>query len=134
MAIDYQDWITKAENDWKVVKLIIKNNYDPEDILCYHCHQVAEKYLKGFLLYKYQPNIPIHDLLKLVDQILSIEPGFSIIKTKVKVLNLYAVRPKYPDDYFAPLKSDCDEAIEAAKMVRKFCRQMMKPDKKKSKS
>lgn len=43
MAIDYLDWVAKAENDWKVVKLIIKNNYDPEDILCYHCHQVAEK-------------------------------------------------------------------------------------------
>lgn len=133
MAINYLDWAVKPENDWKVVKLIIANNYDPEDILCYHCHQVAEKYLKAYLHYKSLQHIPIHDLLKLLDKILSIEPGFSIIRSKLKILNLYGVRPKYPDDYFAPLKSDCEEAIGASKAVRKVCRKFMKLDKKKLK-
>ena len=34
------------------------------NIICYHCQQAAEKYLKGFLVSKYIPFEKTHDLLK----------------------------------------------------------------------
>lgn len=46
-----QSWLTKARNDLGSARRLTS---DPEpylDIAIYHCHQAAEKALKGFLVY-----------------------------------------------------------------------------------
>ena len=52
------DWLLKAENELKAAKAIY-NYYEepPTDMVCYHCHQTAEKALKGYLVYR-QINFP----------------------------------------------------------------------------
>ena len=62
-------WFKKAENDL----LNVENNLAAEryasDTVCFHCQQVAEKYLKGFLAWHQIPFAKIHDLLELLKQV-----------------------------------------------------------------
>src|SRR5260370_40339248 len=42
-------WVRKAEQDWKVAHKLAGETPPPRDIVCFHCQQAAEKYLKALL-------------------------------------------------------------------------------------
>jgi len=129
MESNYLDWIAKAESDWKIVKLVTKNNFDPADLLCFHCHQVAEKYLKAFMSFKNIPTVKTHDLLKLQKLILGEDATFFEFSEDFNTLNDYGITPKYPDEFYNPTEEECEKAVKLAKGIRKFCREKMKAEK-----
>lgn len=46
------EWVTKAEEDWRVANREIKVEQEPAyNAVCYHAQQCAEKYMKAFLLF-----------------------------------------------------------------------------------
>ena len=48
---DATEWFQLADNDFDSAKLLdeaVRRHYE---IICYHCAQAVEKYLKGFLIY-----------------------------------------------------------------------------------
>ena len=49
-------WIIKAEHDLKTVEheLTLPENEVVRDVVCFHCQQAVEKYLKAFLIYHKQ--------------------------------------------------------------------------------
>ena len=42
-------WVHKAERDWEVAHKLAGEGPPPRDIVCFHCQQAAEKYLKALL-------------------------------------------------------------------------------------
>lgn len=44
-----KEWISKAEKDIKTVE-IMKEVEDVTEIVCFHCQQAVEKYLKALLI------------------------------------------------------------------------------------
>jgi HEPN domain-containing protein len=42
-------WAQKAERDWEVAHKLAAEKPPPRDIVCFHCQQAAEKYLKALL-------------------------------------------------------------------------------------
>ena len=68
MKRETRAWVRKAEEDWDVARREGALDVPPKDVVCFHCQQCAEKYLKG-LLEEIGLSIPkIHDL----DQLWSI--------------------------------------------------------------
>ena len=118
---NYHDWLLKAENDLKAAKAII-DYYEqpPTDTICYHCHQVAEKALKGFLVYKRAPFRKIHDLITLLNVCLLEEEALEFLRSKIKELNKYYIEAKYPPDMPIdyPIK-ESKEAINKADFILK---------------
>jgi HEPN domain-containing protein len=57
------EWLQLADEDLYSAKLLNEANRKPYEIICYHCAQAAEKYLKGYLAF--QDIIPkkTHDLI-----------------------------------------------------------------------
>ena len=48
-------WIEKAENDILTSRFLAETMHPaPAEIICFHCQQAAEKYLKAFLVYNDQ--------------------------------------------------------------------------------
>jgi len=43
------EWFNFADSDLNVAKYLMNMNPKPSNIICYHCQQSAEKYLKGFI-------------------------------------------------------------------------------------
>lgn len=127
---NYHDWLLKAENDLKAAEGIF-GYYEqpPTDTICYHCHQVAEKALKSFLVYEETPFHKIHDLITLLSYSLSKDKNLEFLRNELKVLNKYYIETKYPPDM--PLdypKEEAKEAINKAKFVLKIIKDKIKEE------
>jgi HEPN domain-containing protein len=48
---DPLSWIEKGDRDLGVVKIVLAETKEYSDVVCYHCQQAAEKYLKALQLY-----------------------------------------------------------------------------------
>ncbi|GIK39198.1 MAG: hypothetical protein BroJett011_30310 [Chloroflexota bacterium] len=48
MKPETQEWIDKAEGDWKVARREIRTKSPVWNVVCFLAEQCAEKYLKGF--------------------------------------------------------------------------------------
>lgn len=122
MRIDssnYDDWFLKAENDLKAAEAIMGYYEEPPtDTVCYHCHQAAEKSLKGFLVYQGARLPWIHDLVELFNLCVGYNTEIKVLKEHVEILNKYYIEAKYPADIPVLFpKEEADEAIEKARMV-----------------
>src|SRR5580704_3895093 len=42
-------WVHKAETDWEVAHKLAGETPPPRDVVCFHCQQASEKYLKALL-------------------------------------------------------------------------------------
>lgn len=126
---NYQDWFLKAANDLKAAKGIL-GYYEqpPTDTICYHCHQVAEKSLKGYLVYKKTPFAKIHDLITLLSLCLSKDETLEALRDELKILNKYYIETKYPPgipiDY---PKEEAKEAIKKAKVIFQAIKDKIEP-------
>jgi HEPN domain-containing protein len=117
---NYQEWIKKAENDLMAAQAIW-NYYEkpPTDTICYHCHQVAEKALKGYLIFKEGTFLRIHDLVALLNLCLQKDQSLEFLKQNIAILNQYYIETKYPLD--EPIEYSRDEAKEALRGCTNNC-------------
>ena len=117
-------WFKKAENDL----LNVENNLAAEryasDTVCFHCQQVAEKYLKGFLAWQQIPFAKIHDLLELLKQVRQIAgTDAEMLSTHLVLLDPYSVALRYPQEYEEePDEDEVRAAVAAAYAVRAWVR------------
>ena len=51
--LKFMEWAKRAEEDITVAQLVLAENGPPNQI-CFHAQQSAEKYLKGYLIFKEQ--------------------------------------------------------------------------------
>ncbi|MBC8525938.1 MAG: HEPN domain-containing protein [Candidatus Cloacimonetes bacterium] len=61
-----EEWIHKAENDFLDAENNLKSQQIPTDTVCFHCQQVAEKYLKAYLISRNKSFPQIHNLIHLM--------------------------------------------------------------------
>jgi HEPN domain-containing protein len=92
-----QEWIDKAEGDFATAQRELQVQQMPNyDAVCFHSQQCAEKYLKACLQ---EANIAfnrIHDLSRLLDLLLPVEPQWEALRPTLEVLTAYAVEFRYP--------------------------------------
>jgi HEPN domain-containing protein len=117
---ELEQWFFMAGEDLKSAEYLATMHYPrPEGIICFHCQQSAEKYLKGFLFQndvEFQKN---HDLIRLLALCEAVDAQFSTILPKCNNLNRYSVIPRYPDEQeITP--ADTNNAIQYAKEIRDF--------------
>ena len=97
MKPDTREWVKKAEGDFKVASQILRRRKDiVPDAACFHCQQCVEKYLKARLVEAGIAFPRIHDLLKLLNLCLPVEPLWSPFAKDVDAMSDYAVDFRYP--------------------------------------
>ena len=117
-----KQWVIKAQSDLLNVENNLNAEQVPYDTVCFHCQQAAEKLLKAFLAGNgVEPPIT-HDLLFLLNSILSIKPDAECLRDSLSILMPFAVEVRYPDDWYMPLKEDAEEAYGAAVEVMTWIR------------
>jgi HEPN domain-containing protein len=117
---ELKQWFSAADDDLKSAEYLATMRYPrPEGIICFHCQQSAEKYLKGFL-FKNNVEFPkIHDLIKLLELCECVDVQFSTILSKCNTLNRYSVISRYPDE-LEIVPEDTNSALQYAKEIRDF--------------
>lgn len=114
-----QEWFDKGDEDELVVEALLKNKTSP-NIACFHSQQVAEKYLKGFLVYSEREFEKIHAIPRLLELCAEIEPAFSSLKETASTLMPFYVGPRYPGDLSQFTFADAERALGAAKKIKAF--------------
>ncbi|TSC62533.1 MAG: HEPN domain-containing protein [Parcubacteria group bacterium Gr01-1014_48] len=115
---DYPQWFHKADNDERSVRAVLKEGAPPT--ACFLAQQMAEKYLKGLLVYHDVEFFKVHDLLALMTALFEVEPGIVNVKDDLMVLNRYYIETRYPDDIGELLVEECQRAFEAALRIKEF--------------
>ena len=89
------------------------------DVVCYHAHQCAEKYLKAYLLAQGMTPPRIHDLEDLLNLCVLHDAGLATHLPLVQALNPFGVQIRYPG-----MSATVAEAKDALKTVRRLRTEM----------
>lgn len=90
------EWIQIASQDLDAAKYLQFMHPIPYEIICFHCQQSAEKYLKAFLVSKDVIIKKTHNLVSLLLNCMSINDSFSELKMPCIRLSRYSVEIRYP--------------------------------------
>jgi HEPN domain-containing protein len=111
--------VEKAEEDFDAADALLYGRDVPiAAIVCFHCQQCAEKYLKAYLQehsVEFERN---HELMTLMSLCASLDPEFKVLKRDLEGLKTYAVAVRYPG--FHVTKKSAEGAFRSAKRVRKL--------------
>lgn len=114
-----REWFEKAERDLLTADTMLGVLSPPTDVVCFHCQQVAEKYLKGFLAWHGMPLVKTHDLADLLTQCCIVEPRLMSLQPLAIVLTDYAVDVRYPGlPHSDPSDQETRSARDAAREIR----------------
>ena len=113
------EWIKFADADIDTVLLLKEMRPQHREIICYHCEQAIEKYLKGFLVSKEQVAPKIHDLTYLCNLCSEQDKDFASILPQCSYLKQFSVQPRYPKEMDIS-DANVEKAIKYALNVRDF--------------
>lgn len=114
-----KEWFKIAELDLSSAEFLQNMQPIPIEIICYHCQQSAEKYLKGYLALKGEEIKRTHDLVLLIKECQKYDEDFEVIKEDGLMLTDYGVNVRYP----FPMEineSDIKIAVKSAYKIKDF--------------
>ena len=116
---DVMEWIELADNDLDSAILLSEAVRKHYEIICYHCAQAVEKYLKAYLIYKDIIPKKTHDLRFITNLCIEINKDFESIITECSFLNKFADDIRYPHKYQIN-ENDVNYSINAAQKIKTF--------------
>ncbi len=123
-------WMDFAHADLRRATILFREN-DFEGT-CFHAQQAAEKALKGFLV-DHDVSYPrSHDLVNVNYLCRNIDADFSILDSKVALLNQFYMPTRYPDapagitSVGSPSKDLTLEALDDAREIVEFCKERVR--------
>lgn len=121
---DVNQWVEKAEDDLLGAAALARLRKKPlPDVVCFHCQQCAEKYLKAFLAHHGEDPPKIHDLLELLDSCVEKDPLLAALAGELLAINSYAVSARYPGA--SSTVAEAREALARARTVRRVLRKTL---------
>ncbi len=112
-------WVRKAEADLEGANDLARAGRQYYDLICFHCQQSAEKYLKAFLIERGVSFPKTHRLDDLLLLILPYEASLRKLRRGLVTLARYAVDYRYPDE-----NATKREAVAALRQARKVRQQI----------
>lgn len=122
-------WLLKAYSDLDTARQIGGLADGHLDAGIYHCQQAAEKALKGFLVLHGKPFERIHDLGKILEQVVLVNAAFGQFADAADALTPYSVAYRYPDEQgtLEPSRDEFDEALQDAQTIYDFVLSLLPP-------
>jgi HEPN domain-containing protein len=122
-----EEWVQKADNDLIAAHKLFRSRTKPlYDVVCFHCQQCAEKYLKAFLQERETPIPKIHNLIELLDLCKKLDISFELLRADLKLIDQYSVQVRYPG--MSAEKNEAKAALKAAQTVKAFIHQRLELD------
>jgi len=114
------EWFSKAKDDELSAMDILKDREGAASTVCFLSQQMAEKYFKGYLVFKNQEFPKIHDLNKLVNLCKKLDDNFEKVKSAAQFLSKFYISTRYPGDYPEYNFKDAKKAFEKAVKIKIF--------------
>lgn len=107
----YNEWFLMAQKDLRSAKILFDHDADNE-IVCFHCQQTLEKYLKGYLIAVTGELKEGHNLLKLCKKAMLHDQGFNVFLKDLAFVNAFYIETRYPAiDPLIVSKEDTEECF-----------------------
>jgi HEPN domain-containing protein len=119
-------WFVKADHDHQASKILLERNHDLTDNICFHAQQMAEKYLKAFLVYSGLHVEKIHYLPRIIELCGKADPDFHILMEDARAITDYAASGRYPDDWEEIPLAEAQAAVETAQRIMSFVKGKIK--------
>ncbi|MGD9677833.1 MAG: HEPN domain-containing protein [Vulcanibacillus sp.] len=113
------EWQKFAELDLNSAVYLLNMCPVPIGIICHHCQQSAEKYLKSYLVLQGINPPKIHDLDELCKLCSELFDDFKDIADHCSDLTAYGVQPRYPMELILEEK-DMLQALNSVKIIQDF--------------
>jgi HEPN domain-containing protein len=115
-----QEWYILAERDFTVAEYLASNMRPiPTEIICFHCQQAVEKYLKGVITLRGEEPPYTHDLAALCKLCEKHSAEFSKIATSCSIITQFGVQPRY-DNAMNITESDMNSILRYVNMIKEF--------------
>lgn len=111
------EWFNSALSDYTYAQLGLKEEVIfPQVALL--SQQVAEKFLKGFLILSGVEPPRIHDLPKLLDECIKVSSELEKLRDACELLTGFYIESRYPPDIPDYTREEIVDAFEKAKLVK----------------
>lgn len=118
--IKFKEWQEKAEEDMQSGHILIKHGGAPASI-AFHAQQVAEKYLKGFIVFHGKSFEKTHHLDELINECKKVDNSFEDFADEIAMLDDYYIEARYPVDIKEDISlEEATEALEKSTKIRDF--------------
>lgn len=112
------EWIKKAEADYRTANREWRVRRCPNyDAVCFHAQQCVEKLMKAMLQEAAISFEKTHNLIRLLDLLLPIDPALDSYRDELNILAQFAVVFRYPGETAS--KSTASQALKICKSFRK---------------
>jgi HEPN domain-containing protein len=118
-----EEWVTKAEEDFRAAHLAIEATDPIPSVAAFHSQQCAEKYLKAYLTEHQVEFRFVHPLAPLRQLVETFDAEIKNFADDLDLISDYAVEIRYPG--VSATLDEANEALEAATRVRAFVRQKL---------
>jgi HEPN domain-containing protein len=117
---ELRQWFSIADTDLVTAEYLFKTMHPtPDEIICFHCQQAAEKYLKGYLfLHGIEPP-KMHALPQLLQMCESLQANFSTLLPQCSFLNRFSVIHRYPNE-IEITDADVRMTLQYANVIKAF--------------
>jgi HEPN domain-containing protein len=117
---NYKEWLKKAEEDERSASAILRGKDGSPSTVCFLSQQMAEKYLKGLMVFHGVRFPKMHDLLELATLLLEKETDVGQLTVDLNNLNSYYIETRYPGNYPEFAWADAEMAFVAASKIKEF--------------
>jgi len=117
---NYRAWLAKAGEDELSAGVLVGQEAGAPSTVCFLSQQMAEKYLKGLLVFHNEEFLKIHDLMELETLLLAVEPEIISCHEECATLNQYYVGTRYPADVPEFTFQECSDAFASALHIKEF--------------
>jgi HEPN domain-containing protein len=116
-----REWVKKAEQDFAAAVQLARRRKGPlHDAVCFHSQQCLEKYLKARLCEAGLPIPKTHNLERLLDLVLPVEPLWAAFRPALQLLASSAIELRYPGS--AATKPEARRSMRDCKALRREAR------------
>lgn len=117
---EFGRWFEKAHDDELSVASILRHRDGAPNSVCFLSQQMAEKCLKGLLIFYKKLPPKVHDLVRLEALVAEYAPEIKNLEEELKLLTDFYIEARYPGDYPEFHWGDAEEAFQAATDIKNF--------------
>lgn len=114
------EWFTKATDDERSAQDLLKEKGGSPNTICFLGQQMAEKYLKGFLVYCGEDFPKVHQLPFLRKICEKHNLKFKKIKEETEFLTVFYIATRYPGEFPSFSFKDAEKALRSARVIKEL--------------
>jgi len=110
------EWVRAAEEDFDVANSLLRRKPSAANVIGFHCHQTAERYLKAQLEELSLSAAKARSLTALLKPLLPHHPTWATLKAELRLLNNCGLESCYPGH--TATRVDVQSALAASRSIR----------------